>query len=130
MTSNDSGVWVGESDSRITKVGKFLRATRIDELPQLLNVIKGDMSIIGPRPDIIGLFDDLSSSLPYYTIRNVVKPGLSGWAQTNQEIPPQSLEETKIRLAYDLFYVKNRKLILDVKIVLRTLKTLVSRTGK
>jgi lipopolysaccharide/colanic/teichoic acid biosynthesis glycosyltransferase len=130
MTSNDNGVWVNDRDNRITKVGRILRVTRVDELPQLLNVLKGDISIVGPRPDIIGLFDNLSNNLPYYTIRNVVKPGLSGWAQTHQEVPPQSLEETKIRLSYDLYYVKNRDLILDVKIALQTFKTLISRTGK
>lgn len=130
MTSNDQGQWVTEGDLRVTKVGKILRASRIDELPQLVNVLKGDISLIGPRPDILGLFENLKSNLPYYNIRNVVKPGLSGWAQTHQEIPPQSLEETKIRLSYDLYYVKNRDLILDVKIGLQTLKTLISRTGK
>jgi exopolysaccharide biosynthesis polyprenyl glycosylphosphotransferase len=130
MTSNDKGKWVSEGDNRVTKVGKIIRATRIDELPQLINVLKGDISLIGPRPDIIGLFSDLSQKLPYYTIRNIVKPGLSGWAQTHQEIPPQSLEETKIRLSYDLYYVKNRSFLLDVKIGLQTLKTLISRTGK
>jgi len=130
MTSNDKGKWITEGDNRVTKVGKIIRASRIDELPQLVNVLKGDISLIGPRPDIIGLFDDLSNKLSYYTIRNVVKPGLSGWAQIRQEIPPHSLEETKIRLSYDLFYIKNRSFILDVKIALQTLKTLISRTGK
>lgn len=130
MTSNDNGKWITEGDNRVTKVGKIIRASRIDELPQLLNVLKGDISLIGPRPDISGLFDDLSEKLSYYKIRNVVKPGLSGWAQTHQEIPPHSIEETKIRLSYDLYYIKNRSFILDVKIALQTLKTLISRTGK
>jgi lipopolysaccharide/colanic/teichoic acid biosynthesis glycosyltransferase len=130
MTSNDNGKWVTEDDNRITKVGKVIRGSRIDELPQLINVLKGDISLIGPRPDIKGNFDRLENELPYYTIRNVVKPGLSGWAQTHQEIPPQSIEETKIRLSYDLFYIKNRSFVLDIKIALQTLKTLISRTGK
>lgn len=130
MTSNDKGKWITEGDNRVTKVGKFIRASRIDELPQLFNVVKGDISLIGPRPDIIGLFENLSQQVPYYTIRNVVKPGLSGWAQTHQEIPPHSIEETKIRLSYDLYYIKNRSLVLDFKIALQTLKTLISRTGK
>ncbi len=130
MISNDKGKWVTNQDNRITKVGKILRISRIDELPQLLNVLKGDISLIGPRPDIIGLFDDLNQKLSYYTIRNIVKPGLSGWAQTHQETPPHSLEETKIRLSYDLFYIKNRSFVLDLKIALQTLKTLISRTGK
>lgn len=130
MTSNDNGKWITEGDNRVTKVGKVIRASRIDELPQLINVLRGDISLIGPRPDIIGLFEDLNKQVSYYTIRNVVKPGLSGWAQTHQEIPPHSLEETKIRLSYDLYYVKNRSFILDLKIALQTLKTLISRTGK
>lgn len=130
MTSNDKGKWVVDGDNRVTKVGKIIRASRIDELPQLINVLKGDISLIGPRPDIKGLFNELKNQLPYYTIRSVVKPGLSGWAQTHQEVPPQSLEETKVRLSYDLYYIKNRSFILDVKIALQTLKTLISRTGK
>jgi len=130
MTSNDKGKWITDDDNRVTKVGKIIRSSRVDELPQLINVLKGDISLIGPRPDIKGLFDNLENELPYYTIRNVVKPGLSGWAQTHQEIPPHSLEETKIRLSYDLFYIKNRSFVLDVKIALQTLKTLISRTGK
>jgi exopolysaccharide biosynthesis polyprenyl glycosylphosphotransferase len=130
MTSNDKGKWITEGDNRVTRVGKIIRATRIDELPQLFNVLKGDISLIGPRPDIEGLFNELNQKVPYYKIRNVVKPGLSGWAQTHQEIPPHSIEETKIRLSYDLYYIKNRSFVLDVKIALQTLKTLISRTGK
>ncbi len=131
MTRNeDRGGWVGETDNKITRVGKFLRKSRIDEFPQLWNVLKGDLSLIGPRPDIIGNFETLSREVPYYTIRNVVKPGLSGWAQTHQDIVPQSIEETKERLAYDLYYIKNRSFILDIKIALQTIKTLLSRVGK
>lgn len=130
MDYSDDGQWPEGSENKITKVGKFLRATRIDELPQLWNVIKGDLSLIGTRPDICGLFEDLKKNLPYYTIRNIVKPGLSGWAQTHQEIPPHSLAETKIRLSYDLYYIKNRSFMLDLKIALQTLKTLISRTGR
>jgi lipopolysaccharide/colanic/teichoic acid biosynthesis glycosyltransferase len=130
MTVNDGGVWVTENDTRITKVGKFLRATRIDELPQLFSVLKGDMSLIGPRPDIYDLGMKLEQEIPYYAIRNVIKPGLSGWAQIEQYAPPQSLEETKIRLAYDFYYIKNRSLVLDIKIALRTIKTLLSRVGR
>jgi lipopolysaccharide/colanic/teichoic acid biosynthesis glycosyltransferase len=130
MNYSDEGEWPGGSENKITKIGKFLRATRIDELPQLWNVIRGDLSLIGTRPDICGLFEELNRNLPYYTIRNIVKPGLSGWAQIHQEIPPHSLEETKIRLSYDLYYIKNRSFMLDLKIALQTLKTLISRTGK
>lgn len=130
MRSSDRGVWVKENDDRITKVGKFLRASRIDELPQLFSVIKGDMSLVGPRPDILDLGIKLANEIPYYNLRYIIKPGLSGWAQTRQELPPQSLEETKIRLAYDFYYIKNRSFWIDFKIALQTITTLLSRVGK
>lgn len=129
MRGSDKGVWLTDGDSRVTKVGKFLRKSRIDELPQLWNVVRGDISLIGPRPDIIGLGKQLAEQLPYYTIRNLIKPGLSGWAQLKQELPPQSLEETRLRLAYDLYYLKNRSIVLDFTIALKTVKVLLSRTG-
>jgi exopolysaccharide biosynthesis polyprenyl glycosylphosphotransferase len=130
MTTSDKGVWVKENDNRITRVGAFLRKSRIDELPQLFSVIKGDMSLVGPRPDIYDLGMKLSKEIPYYTVRNIIKPGLSGWAQTRQKVPPQSLEETKIRLAYDFYYIKHRSLLIDFKIALQTIATLMSRAGK
>lgn len=129
MRGSDSGKWVTEGDERITRVGRFLRRARIDELPQLWNVVRGDISLIGPRPDIVGLGKKLAQELPYYTVRNLIKPGLSGWAQLKQDLPPQSLEETRLRLAYDLYYLKNRSFILDLTIALKTIKVLLSRTG-
>lgn len=128
--TSDKGVWVTEDDDRITRVGKFIRKTRIDELPQFWNVLRGDVSLIGPRPDICDLGRQLAEQIPYYSVRSVITPGLSGWAQISQELPPQSLEETKLRLAYDLYYVKNRSIILDMRIILKTVRTLLSRTGK
>lgn len=130
MKTNDKGVWLTEVDNRITKTGTFLRKTRIDELPQLWSVINGDLSLIGPRPDIIDLGKKLMKEIPYYNVRYLIKPGLSGWAQIKQDTPPQSVEETKRRLAYDLYYIKNRSFILDLKIALKTIKTLLSRTGR
>jgi len=130
MKASDGGVWVTKNDTRITKVGKILRKTRIDELPQLFSVLKGDMSLVGPRPDIYNLGIKLREEISYYQLRNVIKPGLSGWAQIRQQLPPQSLEETKIRLAYDFYYIKNRSLFLDIKIMMQTLATLASRMGK
>ena len=130
MRQSDKGAWVTENDNRITRIGRILRKTRIDELPQLFSVVKGDMSLVGPRPDIKALGEKLSQEIPYYTLRTLIKPGLSGWAQIKQELPPQSLEETKIRLAYDFYYIKNRSLILDLKIALQTIATLASRGGK
>lgn len=139
MTDNDagSGTWLVEDvhkENVVTKVGKVLRKTSIDELPQALNILKGEMSLIGPRNDIQGLGHRLAEEIPYYNIRNFVKPGVTGWAQTHQHymgdnISPQSLEESCIRLSYDLYYVKNRSMMLDVEIALRTIKTLLSRFG-
>lgn len=130
MRGNDKGVWLSENDARVTRVGGFIRKTRIDELPQLWNVVKGDISLIGPRPDIVDLGKKLAHELPYYTVRNLIKPGLSGWAQLKQDTPPQSLEETRVRLAYDLYYLKNRSFLLDLVIALKTIKVLFLRTGK
>lgn len=139
MTTNDaaSATWTTEDKHRgneITTVGRWLRRTSLDELPQCVNILKGEMSLIGPRNDIEGLAQRLSAEIPYYNIRNFVKPGITGWAQTHQyymgdNISPQSLEETKTRLSYDLYYVKNRSMLLDVEIALRTIKTLLSRFG-
>lgn len=137
MTENRSAsaTWTGE-DARqgndITKVGAVLRKLSIDELPQVWTILKGDMSLIGPRNDIRGLGERLAAEIPYYNIRNLVKPGVTGWAQTHQRymgtnISPQSLEETKERLSYDLYYVKNQSLRLDIEIAFRTLKTVLSR---
>ena len=130
MRTTDSGIWVKEHDDRITRVGAFLRKSRIDELPQLFSVVRGDLSLVGPRPDIYDLGMKLSKEIPYYTVRNIIKPGLSGWAQTRQKLPPQSLEETKMRLAYDFYYIKHRSLLIDLKIALQTVATLLSRAGK
>jgi len=139
MTVNDagSGTWLGEDAKKenvVTKVGAFLRKTSIDELPQCISILKGDMSLIGPRNDIVGLGQRLASEIPYYSVRNLVKPGVTGWAQTHQyymgdNISPQSVEESRVRLAYDLYYVKNRSMFLDIEIALRTIKTLLSRFG-
>lgn len=139
MTHNDQGssTWLNEDAAKknvITRVGAILRKMSIDELPQCFNILKGEMSLIGPRNDIVGLNQRLSSEIPYYNIRNFVKPGVTGWAQTHQHymgdnISPQSLEESRLRLAYDLYYVKNRSFMLDVEIALRTLKTVLSRFG-
>jgi len=129
MQRNEWDKWVAEGDNKITKVGYFLRKTRIDELPQGLALLKGDLSLIGPRTDIIDLGKRLEQEIPYYSVRTVITPGLTGWAQVNQEKPPQSVEETKIRLSYDLYYIKHRSFSLDFSIFLRTMRTLLSRAG-
>ncbi len=139
MTTNRamSDTWAKEEQgatNEITAIGAILRKLSIDELPQAVAIIKGDMSLIGPRSDISGLFDRMKRDIPYYEARVSVTPGLSGWAQTNQRykegnISPQSLAETKERLAYDLFYVKHQSLLLDITIILKTIKALVVRAA-
>ncbi len=130
MHRNEDGVWIGESENKITKVGKFLRKSSIDEFPQFWSIFKGDLSLVGPRPDMTGLEARLSQEIPYYTVRYVVKPGLSGWAQTKQDVIPNTIEENKERLAYDLYYIKNRSLIVDIQIILKTVKALLIRGGR
>lgn len=137
MTVNDatSSTWTPEDaaqGNQITKVGEVLRKLSLDEVPQIWNILKGEMSLIGPRNDIVGLGARLAEEIPYYNIRNFVKPGVSGWAQTHQQymgdnISPQSIEESRERLAYDLYYIKNRSFMLDLEITLRTIKTVLSR---
>ncbi len=116
----------------VTRVGNILRKTRIDELPQLWNVLTGDISIVGPRPEIPKLANMYKEAIPYYSVRHLIKPGLSGWAQIHQEKPPKfdvGYDETKTKLSYDLFYIKNRSFLLDLKIALKTIKTILSRSG-
>lgn len=134
MLFTDGGSWRSEggNKNRDTKVGKFLRKTNIDELPQVINIIKGQMSFIGPRNDVAALGEKLHKEIPYYAIRYSIKPGISGWAQTLQQVKninPQGVEENIIRFEYDLYYIKNRSLLLDVIIILRTIRILLIRLG-
>lgn len=119
-TGTDGPLWTEENDTRITGFGKFLRATHLDEIPQLWNIFRGDISFTGPRPERIELSKQYSK-FPYYEIRHVVQPGLTGWAQINYR-PSASLEEAYEKLCYDIYYVKNRSLFLDFLIILRTIK--------
>ena len=132
MTQNEDGVWIGESKNEVKRIGRVLRSTSLDEFPQFWNILKGEMSLIGPRNDVSGLGSRLAEAIPHYNMRYLVKPGLSGWAQIKQDyskgnISPQSVEETKIRLSYDLYYIKNKSFLLDIVIALRTIQTLISR---
>lgn len=118
---------------KITKIGNFLRKTRIDELPQLWNVFKGNLSLIGPRPEKPDLVLLYEKEIPYYNIRHLVKPGLSGWAQICQDNPPKfevNFNDTKTKLSYDLYYLKNKSIVLDTKIALKTVGAIFSRKGK
>ncbi len=128
----DSSASALKSDLVDTKVGLFLRKTRIDELPQLINVLKGDLSFIGPRPEIPSLASVYAKEVPYYNARHFLKPGLSGWAQINNFDVPRGgidIERTKTKLSYDLFYLERRSLLLDMHITLKTIATIIMRTG-
>jgi lipopolysaccharide/colanic/teichoic acid biosynthesis glycosyltransferase len=132
MTGNDTGESALNSSLRVTKVGSFLRRTRIDELPQLWNVLRGDYSLIGPRPELPALVAEYAEKIPYYNARHLLKPGLSGWAQIyHREHPHHGIDiaETQNKLSYDLYYVKNRSLLLDLQIGLKTIRTILSRSG-
>jgi lipopolysaccharide/colanic/teichoic acid biosynthesis glycosyltransferase len=134
MRFSDEGKWKGEGENKVTKLGTLLRLTSLDEFPQFINILKGEVSLIGPRNDIRALGDRLGEAIPYYNMRYIVKPGITGWAQINQKyepgnISPQSIEETKVRLAYDFYYIKNRSLALDIVIALKTVKRMLFRVA-
>lgn len=134
MTRDDRGEYGANAvPNKVTRVGGFLRKTRLDEIPQLWDVLKGDLSFIGPRPELPALAKRYTEEIPYYNVRHLIKPGLSGWAQIRQENHPhheQAVMQTKEKLTYDLYYIKNRSFFLDVKIALRSLKILVSIAGR
>ncbi len=121
--------WAQKNDPRITKIGKFLRKTRLDELPQLINVLRGEMSLVGPRPERPEFVARLKEKIPFYNERHLVKPGLTGWAQIN--FPYGASEEDSLKkLQYDLYYIKNRSFIFDIAILLKTAKTILSGEGQ
>jgi len=121
--------WAEENDPRVTGVGKFLRKTRLDELPQFWNILKGDMSFVGPRPERPEFVKDLEKKIPYYNMRHLVRPGLTGWAQINFEYG-NSIEDARIKLQYEIFYAKKRSIALDVAIILKTIRTVLTRQGQ
>lgn len=133
MLVDDASQVAQKSTNRDTVVGRFLRKAHIDEYPQFFNVLKGDLSLIGPRPELPRFVAEYEQSIPYYSIRHIVQPGLSGWAQLYHKTPPKrdlNIDETRTKLSYDLYYVKNRSFGLDFIIALKTIKSLVSRSGK
>lgn len=117
--------WAKVKDGRVTPIGKLLRKTRFDEVPQFINVLKGEMSFVGPRPERPEWVKDFRESIPNYDIRHLVKPGITGWAQIMYRYAASELE-TKLKLSYDLYYVKNGTLLLDMEIVLRTLRAMMN----
>lgn len=120
--------WAQANDPRISRVGWWLRKMRLDELPQLMNVLKGEMSLVGPRPERPVFVQDLRVIIPYYDIRHTVRPGITGWAQVNFRYGA-STEDSHTKLQYDLYYVKNLSLVLDLKVLVRTLKVITLGEG-
>lgn len=125
----NGAVFAQKGDPRVTKFGKFMRKTRLDELPQVWNILRGEMDFIGPRPERPEFVEELQKAMPFYGLRHLVKPGLTGWAQINYPYAG-SLEENLKKLQYDLYYVKNRSLILDVTILLKTINIVLRWMGR
>lgn len=124
----DGPQWAAQSDSRITKVGRWIRKTRIDELPQFINVLRGEMSLIGPRPERPEFISILEEQIPFYGLRHFVRPGITGWAQIKYQYGG-SVEESKTKLEYDLFYIKHLSAMLDLAILFETAKVMITGRG-
>jgi len=120
----NGAVWAQKNDSRITNVGKILRKSLIDELPQFINILKGEIGLIGPRPERPEFIKDLEKEIPFYHIRHLIKPGLTGWAQVNFKYGNTTSDALE-KLQYELYYIKNRSLFLDIKIILKTINILL-----
>lgn len=134
LKNEDIDVASKNESSRVTKFGEFIRKTRIDELPQLINVVKGEVSLIGPRPELPKLVIEYSNQIPFYGIRHTITPGLSGYAQIYQDpksVPKFGLatDGTKLKLSYDVYYLKHRSVLLDLSLMIKTVKTLIGKTG-
>jgi sugar transferase (PEP-CTERM system associated) len=127
-SEKDGAVWAKENDPRITDIGRIIRVLRIDELPQIFNVFKGDMSLIGPRPERPEFVQSLEAEIPYYGLRHSVRPGITGWAQVNYSYGA-SVEDSLRKLEFDIFYIKNMSLILDAKIALKTIGVVLFGQG-
>lgn len=132
MNGQDKGAAALQSGLKVTPVGRFLRKTRLDEIPQFWNILRGDLSFIGPRPEMPALAQVYAENIPFYDMRHMIKPGLSGWAQINEYEVPRSgvdVERTITKLSFDLYYLKHRSFLLDLEIALKTIKTLIVRSG-
>jgi sugar transferase (PEP-CTERM system associated) len=127
--SESGPVWAADDDPRITRVGRFLRITRLDEIPQLWNVLRGDMGFVGPRPERPEFVQWLSDAIPYFHLRHIVRPGITGWAQVKYEYG-NSLEDSKEKLKYDLYYIKHMSLTFDLLIMFKTVKTILFAQGR
>lgn len=124
----DGAVWARVEDDRVTRYGRFMRKTRIDELPQLINVLKGEMSFVGPRPERPVFVEELVEKIPYYSIRHVVKPGITGWAQVSYPYGA-SVEDAYRKLEYDLYYIKNLSISMDLATIFQTVKVVLLHKG-
>lgn len=125
----NGAVFAATNDVRITPFGKFLRKTRLDEAPQFINILKGDMSIVGPRPERPVFVKQIAEQLPFYQTRHVIKPGLTGWAQVNHSYT-NTIDDALIKLQYDLFYIKHRSIFLDINILIKTIGTVLFYKGQ
>ena len=125
----DGAQWAVQHDARVTSVGEFIRRTRIDELPQLINVLKGDMSFVGPRPERPEFVDELTEQIPFYNLRHRVNPGITGWAQICYPYGA-STSEAREKLQYDLYYIKNYSLFLDIMILIQTVQVILWGQGR
>lgn len=121
-------MWASKEDPRITPVGRIIRKIRFDELPQLFNVLRGEMSIVGPRPERPEFVTTLSEQIPYYRQRHCVRPGITGWAQINYKYG-DTLEDTLTKLEYDLYYIKNMSFSMDFYIIFHTIKAMLLSRG-
>jgi lipopolysaccharide/colanic/teichoic acid biosynthesis glycosyltransferase len=121
--------WAAKNDSRITRIGQFIRKTRIDELPQLVSVLRGEMSMVGPRPERPSFVEQLREQIPFYDIRHSIKPGVTGWAQVRYSYGA-SLDDAKRKHQFDLYYVKNNSLFLDLLILIETVSVVLFREGQ
>ena len=127
-SERNGATWAISNDSRVSKIGKIIRATRIDELPQLISVLKGEMSLIGPRPERPEFDQLLNKKIPFYYDRYLIKPGLSGWAQVNYPYGA-SEKDSRNKLSYDLFYIENFSFFLDFIIFIKTIKLVINAKG-
>ena len=127
--NNSGDTYTRAGDRRITRIGQFLRATRLDEVPQLWNVLIGDMSLIGPRAEWVKLVGEYETKIPCYHFRHLVKPGITGWAQVNYNYG-ENLEDTLRKLEYDLYYIRYFSFVLDASIVLKTVHIMLFGKGR
>lgn len=125
----DVAIFSSPNDKRVTSFGKFMRKTRIDEIPQFINILKGDMAVIGPRPERPFFVKEIAEIMPFYETRHVIKPGLTGWAQVNYSYG-ESIDDSLIKLQYDLYYIKHRSIFLDINVAIKTISTVLFYRGQ